>query len=137
VGWGKSASDFLVENKIQTVQCNGANKTNETTQSHGENDGTLRFVNSRAKWYWRLREALDPVNNTGIELPPDSKLLADLTAPKWLLRQGGIQVESKEDIFKRLGRSTDSGDSVCYANICTVKQNNEQKLTIPRGPGFG
>lgn len=137
VGWGKSAVDFLVENKIQTIACNGANKTQQVTQSHGENDGNLKFVNSRALWWWRLREALDPVNNTGIELPNNSKLLADLTAPKWTLRQNGIQVESKDDIKKRLGRSTDSGDAVAYANICTDKQNNVATFTIPRGPGFG
>ena len=137
VGWGKSAVDFLIDNEIQTVACNGANGTKEGTQSHGEYDGTLKFVNSRALWWWRMREALDPANNTGIELPNDSKLLADLTAPKWMIRQNGIQVESKDDIKKRLGRSTDRGDAVCYANICTVKLNTIQAITIPRGPGFG
>ena len=84
-----------------------------------------------------MREALDPVNKTGIQLPQSSKLLADLTAPKWMLRQNGIQVESKQDIKKRLGRSTDSGDAVAYANICTEKLNNSTAVTIPRGPGFG
>lgn len=137
VGWGKSTVDFLVENKIQTVPINGANKTSAVTQSHGENDGQLGFVNDRALRWWRLREALDPINNTGIQLPPSTKLLADLTAPKWMLRQNGIQVESKDDIKKRLGRSTDSGDAVCYANIATIKENITQQITIPRGPCFG
>ena len=137
VGWGKSTVDFLNENNIHTVAINGANKTGQVTQSHGENDGSLKFRNDRALRWWRLREALDPVNNTGIELPDDVKLLADLTAPKWMLRQNGIQIESKDDIKKRLGRSTDSGDAVAYANICTEKQNNVTPMTIPRGPSFG
>ena len=30
-----------------------------------------------------------------------------------------IQIESKDDLKKRLGRSTDSGDSVIYASVDT------------------
>ena len=38
-------------------------------------------------------------------------LLGDLSAPKWKVLSGGkIQVESKDDIRKRLGRSTDDGE---------------------------
>jgi hypothetical protein len=39
-----------------------------------------------------------------------------LTAPHWRVMSGGhIQVESKDDIRKRLGRSTDYGDAVVMA----------------------
>ena len=36
-----------------------------------------------------------------IEIPPDVRLQAQLTAPKWKLRGVKIQVEAKEDIKKR------------------------------------
>jgi hypothetical protein len=63
-----------------------------------------------------MRELLDPTSGADLELPPDDLLIGDLTAPKWRVMSGGrIQVESKDDIRKRLGRSTDSGDAVIQA----------------------
>jgi hypothetical protein len=46
----------------------------------------------------------------------DDLLIGDLTAPRWSVNSSGrIQIESKDDIRKRLGRSTDSGDAVVQA----------------------
>ena len=43
-------------------------------------------------------------------------MTGDLTAPHWRVVSGGkIQIESKDDIKKRLGRSTDDGDAVVMA----------------------
>jgi hypothetical protein len=42
-------------------------------------------------------------------------LLVDLCAPQWKLAVRGIQIESKEDLIKRIGRSPDKGDAVVYA----------------------
>jgi hypothetical protein len=79
--------------------------------------GTLRFVNKRAHAYWSLREALDPAQGDNLALPPDPELLADLCAPRWMMRPGGIQVEDKEDVSKRIGRSPDCGDAVALASL--------------------
>jgi hypothetical protein len=38
-----------------------------------------------------------------------------LCAPTWSLGSSGILIESKDDIRKRLGRSTDKGDAVVMA----------------------
>jgi hypothetical protein len=65
--------------------------------------------------WWKLREALDPDHNPTLALPPHPQLLGDLTAPKWFLALRGIQVESKDEIRKRLGRSTNVGDAVLMA----------------------
>jgi hypothetical protein len=63
-----------------------------------------------------MRERLDPSGGFLLELPPDDLLTGDLTAPKWRVTSGGrIQVESKDDIRKRIGRSTDSADAVIQA----------------------
>jgi len=51
----------------------------------------------------------------GIALPPDPELVSDLCAPRWKLTARGIQVESKDEIIKRLGRSPDCGDAVVMA----------------------
>jgi hypothetical protein len=80
-----------------------------------DKSGRLGFANQRAEWWWTMREALDPATGDDLALPPDPALLADLCAPTWRLTARGIQVEAKEDIIKRIGRSPDRGDSAVYA----------------------
>jgi hypothetical protein len=92
------------------VAMNGAAGSEEFDRS-----GQLAFVNSRAQWYWRLREALDPTSGQNLALPPSAELRADLCAPRWKLTVRGIQVEAKDDIAKRIGRSPDCGDAAVYA----------------------
>jgi hypothetical protein len=45
--------------------------------------------------------------------------MADLVAPQWKITASGIQIESKDDIKKRLARSPDCGDAVVLANYGT------------------
>lgn len=74
------------------------------------------FTNVRSAAWWNLREMLHPNSGMDLCLPPDDRLTGDLTAPHWKEMSGGrIQVEKKEDIHKRLGRSTDDGDAVVQA----------------------
>lgn len=76
--------------------------------------GEFEFVNKRSAAWWYMRELLDPVDGEKIALPPDDELTGELTTPKKRITSGAkIQVESKDDIKKRLkGRSTDSADAV-------------------------
>lgn len=72
--------------------------------------GEMGFINLRAASWWNMREMLE---RDEYDLPPDDKLIGDLTVPKWRLMSGGkIKVEEKDEIRKRLKRSTDDGDSV-------------------------
>ena len=81
-----------------------------------DESGEFGFVNKRSAAWWNLREILDPSSGLDLALPPDDRLTGDLTAPKWRMMSGGrIQVESKDDIRKRLERSTDDGDAVIMA----------------------
>lgn len=133
IGWGASAYDFLVSNGIQTIGINGANKTLGLSK-----EGGLRFVNHRAELWWRMREELDPNNPNPISLPRDNKLRGDLCAPKWKLATGGIQIEGKDDIIRRLGRSPDRGDAVCMALIATekdVESDATEREWRPMGAG--
>jgi len=77
--------------------------------------GTLTFTNKRAELWWRFRDLLNPANGYKIELPPDAQLKAELCAPTYNLISSGIKVESKQDIARRLGRSTDNADAVIMA----------------------
>jgi hypothetical protein len=56
---------------------------------------------------------LDPAFEPDVAIPRDDQLIGELTAPKWTeTASGKIQVESKEEIRKRLDRSTDLADAV-------------------------
>lgn len=82
---------------------------------HKDRSNLLHFLNVRAFMYWALRDALDPDKGDGIMLPPDTELKADLCAPRWEQRVSGLQVEDKDEIAKRIGRSPDAGDAVVLA----------------------
>jgi hypothetical protein len=97
--------------------------------------GELSFLNTRAAAWWKLREMLDPGKGSTLELPPDDQLLADLTAPKRKeSARGKIQVESKDDVKKRLGgRSTDAADAV----IMSLWQNRKRRRRRMGDMGWG
>ena len=106
-GYGGAVTLRLKDNSIAHVGFNGAGKSEMTTI-----DGQLAFANKRAEVWWRFREALDPDQEGGSEiaLPSDPELRADLTAPTYEVAARGLLIESKEDLRKRLGRSTGKGD---------------------------
>jgi len=118
IGVGSSVYDHLNDNGVHVVACNASEASYETDKS-----GKLKFVNKRAQWWWQMREALDPKSGDDLALPPGNDLLSDLTAPTWKLTTRGIQIESKDDIKKRIGRSPDKGDSVVLAKINTMKND--------------
>lgn len=116
IGVGSSPYDFLRNMRQQIIGVNVAEATGETDQS-----GRLFFYNLRSQLWWRMREALDPANNTGIALPPSRRLEADLTAPLWGLSGTKLKVESREDVVKRLGRSPDYASAYILALMATPK----------------
>lgn len=119
IGVGSSVVDHLKDNNIHVVPINNAEAA--TLGAVDKMTGKMGFRNKRAETYWRFREMLDPASRENIALPPDSELKADLCAPMWKLTPHGIQIESKEEVIKRLGRSPDKGDAVVLAAIQTQK----------------
>jgi hypothetical protein len=109
IGVGSSVYDFIKE-RVRSNGVNAAEKSDKNDKS-----GRLTFANKRAELWWLFREALDPQTGDNLALPPDQELLADLCAPIWTLRTNGIQVESKQDLIKRLDRSPDKADAVILA----------------------
>lgn len=111
IGVGTSVVDLLHNLQIPVTSMIGSEHSDATDRT-----GTLTFYNKRAEWWWKLREALDPELGDFLALPPDRELLADLCAPRYKVTASGIQVERKEDVVKRIGRSPDKGDSCVYAH---------------------
>lgn len=111
-GWGGDAYAHLRENQVDAVSFMGVKQSLRRTK-----DNQLKFANLRTEAYWRFREALNPDQEGGspIMLPDDRELLADLTAPTYEVKSGGIVLESKEKLVARIGRSPDRGDAVVMA----------------------
>jgi len=111
IGIGAGVVDRLREQNLSVKPFNAGERAIGKDQSK-----ELEFLNKRSQAWWNLRELLDPASNSSIAIPPDDLLIGDLTAPHWKATSAGkIQVESKDDIRKRLGRSTDDGDAVVMA----------------------
>jgi len=111
IGIGAGVVDRLREQDFSVIAFNAAARSDALDRTE-----ELGFVNLRSQGWWQMREMLDPANEEWIALPPDDLLTGDLTAPHYKLVSGGkIQVESKDDIRRRLGRSTDDGDAVMMA----------------------
>jgi hypothetical protein len=110
IGPGAAVVDLCREVDSDVVPVNFGAGT-----KHKDRTNLLRFLNVRAFAYWSMREALDPEKGDNVMLPPDTELKADLCAPRWMMRVNGIQVEDKDEIVKRIGRSPDAGDAVVLA----------------------
>jgi len=110
-GWGAAAREAL-QNDLG-LACAGLVASARSPARTA--DGRFGFLNQRAAWWWRFREALDPQTGDGVMLPPDPRLAAQLTAPRWRLKGTDVQIEEKEEIRKRLGTSTDRADAVIQA----------------------
>lgn len=76
----------------------------------------VRFVNKRAELWWDIGRELSREHGWDLSAVDDD-VIAELTTPKYRLEgsKGRILVESKEDIRKRIGRSTDLADSLLMA----------------------
>ena len=112
IGYGSSSYDSLKGMGYNAIPINVS-----TASRYRDKSGKLTMLNLRSEIYWRMREALDPEYNSSVCLPDDPELLRDLSSARYKMLAGGkIQVESKDDIKKRIGRSPDKGDAVLMAN---------------------
>ncbi len=117
IGWGSSTHDSLVEQGVQSVPINVSSGSTGAALGSG-----MKFLNKRAEVVWRLYEALDPeLGEDALMLPDDPQLEMDLAAYRWRPSGGKIQIMSKEEMQKRIGRSPDDGDAVCLALLDTMK----------------
>lgn len=110
IGIGASCFDSLRDQGANAYPVNFAQASTAYDKTQ-----KLKMANLRAEAYWRLREALDPDFGSQIALPDDAELLSDLCAPRWKPTGGGVLIEPKEDIRKRIGRSPDKGDAIALA----------------------
>jgi hypothetical protein len=110
IGVGSSVYDSLKQ--IEGVEAYPINVA-EGTKAR-DKTGRFGFANVRAEMYWKFREALEDKDHA-IAIPDDPQILRDLCIAKFSITKNGIQVEPKESIKLRLGRSPDKGESILLA----------------------
>lgn len=74
------------------------------------------------------------LENIPCKIPDDELLKQDLVTPGWHKKAGRIHIEPKDEVKKRIGRSTDHGDS---AMLTTIHIN--EKVIVPgdiKEPGY-
>jgi hypothetical protein len=110
IGIGAGVYDRLREQGLSADPFNAGRKT-----TRKDSTGQFGYFNVRSEGWWNLRQSLEPPRSQ-LALPPDDELAGDLTALHYShTSDGKIRVEGKDDIRKRIGRSTDRGDGVMQA----------------------
>lgn len=104
IGVGASVFDFLARDSSLRVV--GVNVAESATDSE-------RFANRRAELWHHLARWL----RNGGAIPDDSKLQAELAAPRYDYSdpKGRMRVEAKDQFKRRLNRSPDRADAVALA----------------------
>lgn len=118
-GWGGDAHTHLKKHLDMPVV-----GVNPAAGAPGKSKhGGYEFLNMRAYLHWMMRESLNPITGDNVQLPPDDELAQDLAAPSFEITRRGIQIESKDLIKKRLGRSPDKGDSALLGWYASLPSN--------------
>lgn len=139
-GYGGAVMLRLADNDVICARFNGSNSATGIAR-----DGSkLRFANRRSEAWWRMREALNPEQEGGsvIALPPNAELRGDLAAPTYEISARGIQVEDKDSLREKLGRSPGKGDGavMCLAEGDRAVERNvrgSQSRKVPMTANTG
>ena len=101
IGLGAGVIDRLNELGIEAVGVNSSRKAIEDD----------KYFNTRTELWFLIKDYLATAS-----LPDRPKLTEDLSAPQYrFTSRGQYRLEGKDDIKKRIGRSTDFGDALAIA----------------------
>lgn len=130
IGEGAGVYSRLVElgYKDKAFSCKySEGAKDESERELSDLTGQYSFANMRAYLFWAVRDWLNPKNNQNAMIPPGSGLTEEATEIKWKFQSNGkIIIEPKEDIKKRLGRSTDEFDALANT-FYPFRQNKVKK----------
>lgn len=130
-GAGVYSRCIELDDKRYIISCKYSEGAKQFDRDLSDITGQYKFVNMRAYLFWCVRDWLNPKNETGAMLPPDSQLAEEATEIRWSFRSDGkIIIEPKEDIKKRLGRSPDKFDAL--ANTFYPVRSTRQTIDLDR-----
>ncbi|WP_288447929.1 hypothetical protein [uncultured Chryseobacterium sp.] len=132
IGEGAGVFSRLEELKIENIiSCKYSEKASLNDKPLKDVTEQYEFLNMRAYLFWCVRDWLNPKNGHNAMIPPNDMFKEEATEIKWFFRSDGkIQIESKEDIKKRLGRSIDLFDGLAntFYPIVVKKKTDLKKL---------
>jgi phage terminase large subunit len=115
IGVGAGTVNRLEQLKMPCLAIQSGGAPVETTR--GGFRMVEQFENLRAQMWWQAMIDLRWPEESHLVIPNDPELFIDLCTPKWSKnRRGKIQIQSKDEIKKLLGRSTNKGDAFVYWN---------------------
>lgn len=118
---------------VRAISCKYSEGAKARDKELTDITGQYKFANMRAYLFWCVRDWLNPKNDTGAMLPPGNTFAEEATEIKWSFRSDGkIIIEPKEDIKKRLGRSTDEFDALANTFYPVVIRKPIDKKRIAR-----
>lgn len=110
IGEGAGVYSRLIEQG-----CKRAYSCKFSENANGLNDitGQYEFANMRAYLFWAVRDWLNPANESEACLPLNHEFTREAVEIKYQVRSDGkIIIEPKENIKKRIGKSTDYFDAL-------------------------
>jgi len=96
-GWGAGARDVLMTAGVSPIEVHFHAPAIDS-----------RYANRRAEMWMLMAEWV----KKGSALPPIPELVSELTEPTYLFNNGKLQLEGKDQIKARLGRSPDLADAL-------------------------
>lgn len=109
IGVGAGVVDRLRENKMPVFEANASKRA----------FNPVKFANSRAEWYWTLRELFE-AGKIDID---DEEMASQLATIRYKIDSSGrILIESKDDMRKRGVSSPDRADALAYAFAALQQQ---------------
>ena len=102
VGVGGGVVDYMKNNGFNVYDFNSGSSP-DTELGH------LQFKNKRAQAYWNMREGLEQGR---LKLVDDGELFKELVNIKYFVKDKTIQIESKQELKRRLGYSPDIADAL-------------------------
>lgn len=146
IGYGAGTLDRIREEGGLAVGFNaGAKAAGPDGKALTDESGELEFSDLRSAAWWHARDCLSPTAKKLIALPPDEmlpvlpgedapSLTGELISPRWEVVGGGrIKVESKDEIRKRIKRSTDLADPIIQALFLELLQAPTQGMPFDLG----
>lgn len=125
VGIGAGVVDSLREDGWGVVNLVSGAKAIERKDDDNDDASVYTYKNLRSQMWWEFRELLrNGIISFDFE---DLELFGDLAALRYeIVGDKMIQVESKDKLKERIGRSPDKGDAVVYAFFDIPQENKTE-----------
>lgn len=117
VGWAHGAVDVM-----------RAGGHNPVAVQFDKPSSNPRYFNMRAEMWMQMADWV----KGGGALPLIPEMVGELTTPTYFFHNGKFQIESKDQVKKRLGRSPDHGDALCLTFSLPDQPAQSADFYLPR-----